>query len=113
MPGVYAVGDLVAGLQLAHRGFAHGIFVAEDIAHRLGRFDRAPARSSTSTSPGDLLRSRGRLGRAHRGGGDRPRSATVETVTYDLAGNGKSQILKTQGFVKLVRRPTDRWSACT
>ena len=28
----------------------------------------------------------------------------VETLTYDLAGNGKSQILKTQGFVKLVRR---------
>jgi len=30
--GVYAVGDLVPGPQLAHRGFAHGIFVAEDIA---------------------------------------------------------------------------------
>ena len=29
----------------------------------------------------------------------------VETFTYDLAGNGKSQILKTQGFVKLVRAP--------
>ena len=28
----------------------------------------------------------------------------VETLTYDLGGNGKSQILKTQGFVKLVRR---------
>ena len=27
----------------------------------------------------------------------------IETVTYDLGGNGKSQILKTQGFVKLVR----------
>ena len=32
IPGVYAVGDLVPGLQLAHRGFAHGVFVAEDIA---------------------------------------------------------------------------------
>ena len=29
---------------------------------------------------------------------------TVEALTYDLGGNGKSQILKTQGFVKLVRR---------
>src|SRR4051794_27142179 len=29
---VYAVGDIVPGLQLAHRGFAHGIFVAEEIA---------------------------------------------------------------------------------
>ncbi|WP_235735028.1 hypothetical protein [Nocardioides sp. NGK65] len=28
----------------------------------------------------------------------------VESLTYDLAGNGKSQILRTQGFVKLVRR---------
>jgi dihydrolipoamide dehydrogenase len=30
--GVYAVGDIVPGLQLAHRGFAQGIFVAEEIA---------------------------------------------------------------------------------
>ena len=28
----------------------------------------------------------------------------VESLTYDLGGNGKSQILKTQGFVKLVRQ---------
>ena len=34
----------------------------------------------------------------------------VETVTYDLTGNGKSQILKTAGFVKLVARPAGRWS---
>ena len=27
----------------------------------------------------------------------------VASLTYDLGGNGKSQILKTQGFVKLVR----------
>ncbi len=27
----------------------------------------------------------------------------IETVQYDLTGNGKSQILKTAGFVKLVR----------
>ncbi len=32
----------------------------------------------------------------------------VESLTYDLGGNGKSQILKTQGFVKLVRAPTAR-----
>src|SRR5690606_39592202 len=29
VPGVYAVGDIVPGLQLAHRGFQQGIFVAE------------------------------------------------------------------------------------
>jgi len=32
VPGVYAVGDIVPGLQLAHRGFQQGIFVAEEIA---------------------------------------------------------------------------------
>ena len=32
LPGVYAVGDIVPGLQLAHRGFQQGIFVAEQIA---------------------------------------------------------------------------------
>ena len=32
VPDVYAVGDIVPGLQLAHRGFQQGIFVAEQIA---------------------------------------------------------------------------------
>ncbi|HET6668056.1 MAG TPA: dihydrolipoyl dehydrogenase, partial [Intrasporangium sp.] len=32
LQGVYAVGDIVPGLQLAHRGFQQGVFVAEDIA---------------------------------------------------------------------------------
>ena len=107
VPGVYAVGDLVAGLQLAHRGFAHGIFVAEEIAHRLGRSD--PVRRCRSP---DLEIPRvtycdpevASVGLTEEAGHEAG-SATVETLTYDLAGNGKSQILKTQGFVKLVRRP--------
>ena len=32
VPNVYAVGDIVQGLQLAHRGFAPGILVAEHLA---------------------------------------------------------------------------------
>ena len=32
LPGVYAAGDIVPGVQLAHRGFQQGIFIAEDIA---------------------------------------------------------------------------------
>ena len=98
--GVYAVGDIVPGLQLAHRGFQQGIFVAEDIAGldpAADRRGRHPARH--------LLAPRGRLRRAHRGAGGREvRRRRIETLTYDLGGNGKSQILKTQGFVKLVRR---------
>lgn len=63
LDGVYAVGDVTPGLQLAHRGFAHGIFVAEDVAGLApppGHRRRHPARH--------LLRPRGRLGRVDRAG---------------------------------------------
>lgn len=96
--GVYAVGDLVAGPQLAHRGFAHGIFVAEEIAG-LAPASVADAGIPRVTYATPEVASVGLTEAAARDAfGD------VETVTYDLAGNGKSQILKTQGFVKLVRR---------
>ncbi len=104
VPGVYAVGDLVFGLQLAHRGFAQGIFLAEDIAHRVGRLDRAPApivdRDIPRVTYSDPEIASVGLGEAAA----REEYGEVETLTYDLSGNGKSQILKTAGFVKLVRR---------
>ena len=71
-PDVYAVGDIVPGLQLAHRGFQQGIFVAEEIAGlnpAADRRDRHPA--------GHLLRPGGRLDRPDRGA--RPRSSTAPT----------------------------------
>ena len=98
--GVYAVGDIVPGLQLAHRGFAQGIFVAEDIAG----LDPQPIDESgiprvTYSRP--EIASVGLDEEAARAAyGD----DSIETLTYDLGGNGKSQILKTQGFVKLIRR---------
>jgi dihydrolipoamide dehydrogenase len=96
---VFAVGDIVPGLQLAHRGFAQGIFVAEEIAG----LDPSPVLDSgiprvTYSDPEvasvGLTESQAR----EQLGEDR-----VETLVYDLGGNGKSQILKTQGSVKLVR----------
>ncbi len=98
--GVYAVGDIVPGLQLAHRGFAQGIFVAEEIAG----LDPQPVderaiprvtycRPEVASVGLDEAAARAEYG-----------DDAVETLTYDLGGNGKSQILKTQGFVKLVRR---------
>ncbi|GAB2569625.1 dihydrolipoyl dehydrogenase [Microlunatus antarcticus] len=104
VPDVYAVGDLVLGLQLAHRGFAHGIFVAEDVAHRTGRLDRAPVLVPDEQIPrvtycDPEVASVGLSEEVARA-----RFGDVETQTYDLAGNGKAQILQTSGFVKLVRR---------
>jgi dihydrolipoamide dehydrogenase len=96
---VYAVGDIVPGYQLAHRGFQHGIFVAEEIAGlRPPVINEAGIPRVTYCTPevASVGLSEERA-RAHYG------DDAVETYTYDLAGNGKSSILKTQGFVKLVR----------
>jgi dihydrolipoamide dehydrogenase len=104
VPGVYAVGDLVRGLQLAHRGFAHGIFVAEDIAHRAGLLEQPPAPIVDLGVPRVTYSDPEIASIGLSEDEARTRFGEVETFTYDLAGNGKSQILKTRGFVKLVRR---------
>jgi dihydrolipoamide dehydrogenase len=100
LPNVYAVGDIVPGLQLAHRGFQQGIFVAEEIAGKNpAPFDDSGIPRVTYTEP--EVASMGLTeAQAKEKYGEQ-----VSTFTYDLAGNGKSQILKTQGFVKLVRAP--------
>jgi dihydrolipoamide dehydrogenase len=105
VPGAYALGDVVRGLQLAHRGFAQGIFVAEEIAHRKGILQQAPVPIVDADVPritycDPEIASVGLTEEQARS-----RFGDVETLTYDLTGNGKSQILKTRGFVKLVRRP--------
>jgi dihydrolipoamide dehydrogenase len=98
--GVYAVGDIVPGLQLAHRGFQQGIFVAEDIAGLEPRpIDEAGIPRVTYSHPEVASVGLDEAAAVERYGADE-----VETLTFDLGGNGKSQILRTQGFVKLVRR---------
>ncbi len=106
VPGVYAVGDLIRGLQLAHRGFAHGIFVAEEIGHRTGALEQAPAQIVDVDVPRVTYCDPEIASVGLSEDEARTRFGDVETFTYDLAGNGKSQILKTRGFVKLVRRPS-------
>lgn len=95
---VWAVGDIVPGLQLAHRGFQQGIFVAEQIAG----LDPAPVPESTiprvtysSPEVASVGLTEAQARAAH---GDR-----VVTYEYNLAGNGKSEILGTAGLVKVVR----------
>ena len=99
LPNVYAVGDLVPGLQLAHRGFQHGIFVAEEIAGMNPRMieDRnipkvtycEPEIASVGYSEEQAIEKFG--------------ADNIAKYEYNLGGNGKSQILGTTGFVKLVR----------
>ncbi|MFK4086048.1 dihydrolipoyl dehydrogenase [Kribbella sp. NPDC020789] len=97
VPGVYAVGDIVPGLQLAHRGFQQGIFVAEHLAGlKPTPIDEAGIPRVTYSEP--EVASVGLTEEQARA-----KYGEVEILNYNLGGNGKSQILKTAGFVKLVR----------
>ncbi|WP_347042422.1 dihydrolipoyl dehydrogenase [Brachybacterium nesterenkovii] len=97
--GVYAVGDIVPGLQLAHRGFQQGIFVAEQIA------GLAPAPIVESGIPRVTYcePQLGSVGLTEKQAKEKYGDDGVATYEYNLGGNGKSQILGTTGFVKLVR----------
>ena len=98
VPGVFAVGDITPGLQLAHRGFQQGIFVAEE----LGGLNPAviadvniprvtycePEVASVGLTEAQAREQHGN---------------NVAVYEYNLGGNGKSQILGTAGFIKLVQ----------
>jgi dihydrolipoamide dehydrogenase len=94
---VYAVGDIVRGPQLAHRGFAQGIFVAEEIA------GLSPAPVVDQGIPRVTYCEPEIVSVGLTETEARDAYGEVETYEYNLGGNGKSQILQTQGFVKLVR----------
>jgi dihydrolipoamide dehydrogenase len=98
LPNVYAVGDIVPGLQLAHRGFQQGIFVAEEIAGLKPRaIDETGIPRVTYCDPEVASMGLTEAKAKEQYGADK-----VKTYSYNLGGNGKSQILKTAGFVKLV-----------
>jgi dihydrolipoamide dehydrogenase len=98
VPTISAVGDLIPTPQLAHVGFAEGILVAERLAGlRVApiNYDGVPRITYSEPEVGSVGVTEAQA--RQRYGDDK-----VTTVVYDLAGNGKSQILKTAGAVKLV-----------
>jgi dihydrolipoamide dehydrogenase len=100
VPGVYAVGDIVPGLQLAHRGFQQGIFVAEEIAGLAPRvIDETAIPRVTYCEPEVAS-----VGLTEAQAKEAYGADAVEAYEYNLGGNGKSQILATTGFIKLVRQ---------
>jgi dihydrolipoamide dehydrogenase len=100
LPGVYAAGDIVPGLQLAHRGFQQGIFIAEEIAGLNPRtIDENNIPKVTYCEPEIASVGLTEAKAAEKYGAD-----NISTYEYNLGGNGKSQILGTAGFVKLVRQ---------
>lgn len=100
LQGVYAAGDIVPGLQLAHRGFQQGIFIAEEIAGlKPAVIDETGIPKVTYCEPEVAS-----VGLSEAKAREVYGSENVSTYEYNLGGNGKSQILGTAGFIKLVRR---------
>ncbi|MGO1561727.1 Dihydrolipoamide dehydrogenase of branched-chain alpha-keto acid dehydrogenase [Actinomycetales bacterium JB111] len=99
VPGIYAVGDIVPGLQLAHRGFQQGIFVAEEIAGLNPVVVPESGIPRVTYCEPEVAS----VGLTQPQAEEKYGKDSVETVDFNLAGNGKSQILGTTGFIKLVR----------
>ena len=100
VPGVWAVGDIVPGLQLAHRGFLQGIAVAERIAGiEVPTLPESQIPRVTYSSPevASVGITEEAAAAAHGADG-------IVSYEYNLAGNGKSEIIGTGGTVKVVRR---------
>lgn len=99
VPGVYAIGDITPGLQLAHRSYQHGIFVAEQIAGQnpvmvpdvnIPKITYCtPEIASVGLKEADAKKQYG--------------EDKISSYEYNLAGNAKSSILGTAGSVKVVR----------
>ena len=98
VPGVFAVGDIVPGLQLAHRGFQQGIFVAEEIA------GLAPLAIDETGIPRVTYSEPEIASIGYTEAQAKEKFGEIESYEYNLGGNGKSQILGTAGFIKLVRQ---------
>ena len=100
LPNVYAAGDIVPGLQLAHRGFQQGIFIAEQIAGLNPTIiDETGIPKVTYCEPeiASVGLTEAKAKEIHGEG-------NISTYEYNLGGNGKSQILGTAGFIKLIRK---------
>ncbi|WP_194785297.1 dihydrolipoyl dehydrogenase [Actinomyces haliotis] len=96
--GVWAVGDIVPGVQLAHRGFAQGIVVAEKIAG----LDPTPVDDVKVPKVTFCEPEIASVGLSEAKAKEQYGADAVTTAEFNVAGNAKSQILGTQGFVKYV-----------
>lgn len=96
---IYAVGDIVPGLQLAHRATMQGVFVAEEIAGLQPRVvpnDNIPRVTFCEPEIASVGLTEAKAKEVY--GAD-----NVITKQSNMLGNAKSQMLKAAGFVKLVQ----------
>ena len=97
---IYAVGDIVPGVQLAHRGYQQGIFVAEEIAGLNPSIVEDVNIPKVTFCDPEIAS----VGYSEPKAKEKFGAENVETAEYNLAGNGKSAILGATGIVKVVRQ---------
>jgi dihydrolipoamide dehydrogenase len=99
LPNVYAIGDIVPGLQLAHRSFQQGFFVAEEIAGLNPVVIEDVNIPKITYSEPEVAS----IGLSEARAVDKYGKDKVVTYDYSLAGNARSEIIGTTGSVKVVR----------
>ena len=103
IPGVYAIGDVVAGPMLAHKAEEEGVAVAEIIAGKAGHvnYDVIPGVVYTSPEAASVGKTEEELKKA---------GVAYNAGKFPFSANGRARaMLKTEGFVKvLADKATDR-----
>ena len=95
---IYAIGDIVPGLQLAHRGYQQGIFVAEEIVGNNPVIVEDINIPKVTFCEPEIMS----VGYTQPKAEEHFGKDQVEITEYNLAGNGKSSILGTGGIIKMV-----------
>src|SRR5699024_3106741 len=96
---VWAVGDIVPGLQLAHRGYQQGIFVAEEIAG-LNPVVISDTNIPKITYCDPEVAS---IGLTAQQAEEQYGKENISAVEDNLAGNARTEIIGASGIVKVVR----------
>lgn len=98
VPGIYAIGDVIGGIQLAHAATAEGVTAVERMYGQKLRYDTSLIPSCVYTDPEIAV-----IGWS----ADEAKEAGIETITgkYIMSTNGKSLLSdQERGFIKLVAR---------
>ncbi len=96
---IYAIGDIVPGVQLAHRSYQQGRFVIEDIAGLNPHVVEDINIPKVTYSEPEIAS----IGYSQPKAEEKFGKENVQVAEYNLAGNGKSSILGTGGLVKVIR----------
>jgi dihydrolipoamide dehydrogenase len=96
VPGIYAIGDVIAGPMLAHKAQDEGVAVAEILAGRAGHvnYDAIPNVIYTYPEIASVGKSEDEL---------REAGVAINVGKFPFAANGRAKVnLTTEGFVKII-----------